>query len=69
MTSERTNTPTGRFVKQLSGPEAYSAFVPTPLPPKLEIEIDEAMEEIIERALANANETTRKIVKGELNLF
>ena len=27
------------------------------------------IEEVIERALANANETTRKIVKGELNLF
>jgi S-adenosylmethionine synthetase len=26
-------------------------------------------EEIIERNLANANETTRKIVNGELNLF
>lgn len=27
------------------------------------------IEEIVERALSNANETTRKIVKGELNLF
>lgn len=27
------------------------------------------IEEIVEHALANANETTRKIVKGELNLF
>lgn len=27
------------------------------------------IEEIVERALSNANETTKKIVKGELNLF
>lgn len=27
------------------------------------------IEEIVERALSNANETTRKIVRGELNLF
>ena len=27
------------------------------------------VEEIIERNLANANETTQKIVKGELDLF
>ena len=52
MTPERTNknTPTGRFVKQLSGPESYSAFIPSPLPPRPEIEIDKKMEEAIERA-------------------
>lgn len=27
------------------------------------------IEEVVERALSNANETTRKIVRGELNLF
>lgn len=27
------------------------------------------IEEIVERALSNANKTTRKIVRGELNLF
>jgi Fic family protein len=50
MASERSGPPTGRFVKQLDGQEAYVAFIPNALPPKPGIEIDEPLEEAIERA-------------------
>ena len=52
MVSEITEarTPTGRFIKQQSGPESYRAFIPDPLPPTPPIEIDAALEEAIERA-------------------
>lgn len=43
-------TPTGRLVKQPSGPESYSAFLPDPLPPNPPIVIDGSLEEMIERA-------------------
>src|SRR3990167_5558861 len=43
-------TPTGRVVKQLSGPESYDAFIPNPLPPEPPIVIDGKLEEAIERA-------------------
>ena len=44
------STPTGRFVKQQTGPEHYSAFIPDALPPNPPIEIDNKLEEAIERA-------------------
>ncbi len=43
-------TPTGKFVKQLNGPEAYIAFLPAPLPPDPPVVIDAELEEAIERA-------------------
>ena len=43
-------TPTGRFIKQPSGPEPYHAFIPDSLPPNPPIHIDTKLEEAIEHA-------------------
>lgn len=48
----RSQTPTrgGHFVRQLSGREAFAAFIPTPLPPKPAVEMDGHLQRLLESA-------------------
>lgn len=48
--SESGSTRAGRFVRQQSGPEGYSAFIPAPLPPAPPLAFDPELREALEGA-------------------
>lgn len=50
VSSEPGSTRAGRFVRQQSGPEGYSAFIPAPLPPDPPLVFDPELREALERA-------------------
>ena len=50
VTSKPGSTRAGRLVRQQSGPEGYSAFIPAPLPPKPPLAFDPDLREALERA-------------------
>ena len=58
------NKRAGFFRKNLSGELAYQSFVPSPLPPKPEIKIDEEL--ILLLTKANANIATLETISGRI---